>query len=52
MLLLRLLKVAVRACATHTLYGGLMLKWMRYQSMAVRYFFERLCFMALQAAPD
>jgi hypothetical protein len=31
-----------------TLYGGLMLKCIRNQSMVLRYFFERLCFMMPQ----
>jgi hypothetical protein len=37
-----------RAREWRTLYGGLMLKWMRNQSMVLRYFFERLCFMMPQ----
>jgi len=47
-LLLGPIRIAARAASALTLYGGLMLKWMRNQSMFLRYFFERLCFMALQ----
>jgi hypothetical protein len=37
-----------REAKQRTLYGGLMLKWMRNQSIVFRYFLERLCFMAQQ----